>query len=398
MNKVEVFIENGWSKCLKHNTEDDGTLIGLPYPYTVPTVGYFDEIYYWDTYFTNVGLLASGHGDYAKGNVDNMLYLVEKYGFMPNGNRTYYLNRSQPPFLSEMVKDVYEAGAGDEWLKKAYKALKKEYAFWMNERISPIGLNVYGGKLSNFDGADDFISRTGYDPGDEREKLARHQIAVCESGWDVNPRWGLEAYNNAPVDLNSLMFLMEVNMQEFALRLGLSDEAEEWRKAHDTRKKRMIKYMRSNDGIMLDYNFETGKLSTIFSAASFYPMFVGILDKSDAEALVNKLDSLEEPFGISTCEKNDFPGSYQWDYPNGWACMQYITVMSLERYGYSDAAKRIAKKYIAMVDKVFDETGNLWEKYNVLDGSINVTNEYGLPPMLGWTAGVYLAFKSLFDK
>lgn len=395
MNKVETFIENGWSKCLKHNTKDEGTLIGLPYPYIVPTVGYFNEIYYWDTYFTNVGLIQSGHFDYAKNNLDDMLYLVEKYGFMPNGNRTYYLNRSQPPFLSEMVKDIYVAGADDEWLSKAYKTLKKEYSFWMKERISPMGLNVYGGELSSLDGADDFIRRTGHDPGIEHEKLAQHNIITCESGWDVNPRWGTEGYNYAPVDLNSLMFLMESNMQKFASRLGIIEESQDWENRAVTRKDLMMRYMRSEDGIMLDYNFEKDELSHVFSAASYYPMFAGMTDEKHAEILVKNIHRLEENYGISTCEKNDVLGSYQWDYPNGWACLQYIVVMGLIKYGYSDDAKRIAGKYIELVDKIFEETGNLWEKYNVTDGSINVTNEYDMPAMLGWTAGVYLAFKKL---
>lgn len=109
MNKVVKFIEENFSQTIRSNKEDNDTLIGLPYPYTVPCIDdMFQEMYYWDTYFTNVGLLIAGNLEQARNNADNMMYLIEKYGYMPNGNRTYYLKQSQPPFLFLMVKEVYE--------------------------------------------------------------------------------------------------------------------------------------------------------------------------------------------------------------------------------------------------------------------------------------------------
>ena len=115
----------------------------MPYPYIVPSVGHFDEMYYWDTYFTNKGLELCGRMQQVKNNTDDMLYLVKKYGFMPNGNRTYYLLQSQPPFLSGMVRDVYDYYKDTVWLSSAYDVLKIEYNFWMSKRITPIGLNCY---------------------------------------------------------------------------------------------------------------------------------------------------------------------------------------------------------------------------------------------------------------
>ena len=135
------------------------------------------------------------------------------------------------------------------------------------------------------------------------------------------------------------------------------------------------------------------------SAASFYPLFVGLAERENAEAIVGKLDRLEAEFGILACEKNDTEGTYQWDYPNGWACLQYIAVMGLDKYGYKTEAKRIAEKYVSLVDKVFEETGNLWEKYNVAEGSLNVNHESKkkMPAMMGWSAGVYLAASSYIE-
>ena len=144
---VKEYIEDNWDNTTRLFTEDDDTLIGLPHPYTVPRIeGKFQEMYYWDVYFTNVGLIKSGRLSQAKNNVDNMCYLINKFGFVPNGNRTYYLSRSQPPFLSQMVRCIYEQTGDIRWLDECYKALEKEYKFWENERQTPCGLNRYYGK------------------------------------------------------------------------------------------------------------------------------------------------------------------------------------------------------------------------------------------------------------
>lgn len=400
-NKVKEFIKENWDDCIKCNRADDGTLIGLPYPYTVPAVGHFDEMYYWDTYFTNKGLIIDGRPESAKYNVDNMLYLVNKYGFMPNGNRTYYLNRSQPPFLSEMVKDIYTFYRDPVWLFSAYSTLKKEYAFWQSRRCSELGLNYYDTDDQSDDNytaaAKMFGERTGFLPDIDSRKLGRHCLSTCESGWDINPRWNCDGYNFAPVDLNSLMFMLESNMSYFAeeLRCG---EKNLWQARADKRRKLMLKYMDDGNGLLLDYNFVTHHRSEILSAASFYPLFAGLADKRNAAALVKNINRLEAGFGILTCEKNNACGTYQWDYPNGWACLQYISIMGLDRYGYNSEAKRIARKYVTLVEKIFEKTGNLWEKYNVVNGSLDVNSEYGTPPMMGWSAGVYLAALEYADS
>ena len=124
---ITEFIKSSWEECIRYNPQDDGTLIGMPYPYIVPCRNdSLQEMYYWDTFFTCKGLVLSGRSDILKNCTDNMLYMVEKYGFMPNGNRTYYLGQSQPPFLSMMVKDTFDIYGDREWLKGAYETLKKE--------------------------------------------------------------------------------------------------------------------------------------------------------------------------------------------------------------------------------------------------------------------------------
>ncbi len=392
--EVREFIKNNWDSCIKENKKTEGTLIGMPYPYTVPAVGHFDEMYYWDTYFTNKGLEIDGRYEQARNNTDNMLFLIEKFGFMPNGNRTYYLNRSQPPFLSLMVRDVYEHYKDKEWLKNAYKGLKTEYRFWTARRGSPVGLSHYDYESSAWDHtnmANGFVQRAGFRPEVvEDYRLGRHFASTAESGWDITPRFGYEGYNCAAVDLNSLLYMLEKNLEFFAEELD-NGESESWGRYAEERKFCMNRYMLNEDGLFVDYNFASTTQSKIFSAASIYPLFAELATKEQAEAVVRNLDRLEAEYGMLTCEKNDAEGTYQWDYPNGWACLQYITVIGLDKYGYREEARRIANKYVALVDKVFAETGNLWEKYNVVEGNINVSNEYKMPPMMGWSAGTYLA-------
>lgn len=179
------------------------------------------------------------------------------------------------------------------------------------------------------------------------------------------------------------------NMSYFAGELK-NGETESWQQKAVSRKEKMLKYMDDGSGILLDYNFVTDSLSDIFSAASIYPLFVKMADKKHAEALVDKLCLLETDYGILTCAQNRSGGDYQWYYPNGWACLQYIAMVGLDHYGYRKEAKRIAEKFVNLVDHVYEQTGNIWEKYNVVDGNICVKNEYDMPAMMGWTAGVYL--------
>lgn len=399
MKKIEEYIAENWSDCIKENQNDEGTLIGLPYPYTVPAVGKFDEIYYWDTYFTNVGLLISGFSMQAKHNVDNMLHLVDKYGFMPNGNRTYYLNRSQPPFLSQMVRDVYEFYKDNCWLKLAYRVLEKEYDFWMNKRCQKNGLNVYAGEVIEDlieEIADNFAKRVKFKPSTGNRDITRHVLCTCESGWDMNPRWDVKGYDYAMVDLNSLLFLHEKNMEYFAGELGL-EETEIWGKRAKDRQSLMTKFMQNEEGLLFDYNVKEDNLSPVFSVASYYPLFAGAANKQQAQAAVDNLYRIEAKYGVVTCEKGNNEGIYQWDYPNGWACLQYIIVKGLLNYGYNEKAKEIAIKFSGLIEKVFEETGNLWEKYNVVEGNIKVKNEYAMPPMMGWSAGIYLELKRIIQ-
>lgn len=235
-----------------------------------------------------------------------------------------------------------------------------------------------------------FAQRVGTKlPYDDPEQITKHHIVHCESGWDINPRWGFDAFNYIQIDVNALLYALESNMSYFASELKNREE-NVWSERAAVRRTLMKKLFVTDDDLYYDYNFVTKQHSKVFSAGSFYPLLVRAATAEQAQAAKNALPRLETEYGVLTCEKNDVPGNYQWNYPNGWAPIQYIVIQGLLNYGYTEDAKRLAEKYVRLVDRVFEKTGNLWEKYNVVEGSINVTNEYEMPAMMGWSAGVYL--------
>ncbi len=395
MREVEQYIYDNWDKVIRENRADDGTLIGLPFPYTVPCAeGTFQELYYWDTYFTNVGLILSGRTNLAKNNVDNMLFLIERYGFMPNGSRTFYQYRSQPPFLSEMVKDIFDKTGDTAWLAEAYATLTREYAFWQKDRLTDTGLNRYYGQLTSFaDNADAICERLGIPlPTDaaEKERLGESAYSTYESGWDCTSRFALYAQDIVPVDLNALLYGMEKNMARFSRILGNGDEGR-WSQRAEQRRARMNAVL-WDDGVggFCDYDFRNKEKRTLASTAMFYPLFFGAADDRQTAKTVGLLPRLEFPYGLAGCEDREDVMGLQWDYPNGWACQQYMVIRALDERGYRVDAVRLARKYVALVEKVFRQTGSLWEKYNVTDGTVSVNKEYETPTMMGWSAGVYL--------
>ena len=408
MEEVNAYIAQNWDKTVRYVPHDRDTLLGLPKPFSTPGIsGSFQELYYWDTYFINVGLLASGRTEQAANNIENMFWLIDRFGWMPNGNRTFYLNRSQPPLLSQMVRELFQQTQDRAWLRdRAYPALQKEYRFWHTHRTAGNGLSRYAGEKTDdttiFDLGKALCERFGIAPPQNEEKLCSYGYAmqaVAESGWDCTSRFGTEAHLYTPVDLNALLYLTESNMEWFAGVLGRTEESEQWHTRKEARKEAMDRLLWDEGrGYYCDCRFPDGHRSQLLSVASFYPLFAGMCDRERAERVIATLPKLEMPYGIACCEKTDDLLGLQWDYPNGWACLQYLAAAALYRYGHERDARRIAEKYIGLVDRVFRKSGQLWEKYNVRTGEISGAKEYKTPPMMGWTAGVYVAFQKFLRE
>lgn len=430
MKELVEFIYKNWDNTLRYNPprgnkrfladqasfdrrgctkSDEKTLIPLPKPYTVPSISdVFNELYYWDTYFTNVGLILSGKLSYAKDNVENIAYLINTYGYMPNGNRTYYLTRSQPPFFSHMVKEVYLADGDREWLSEMYATAKREYDFWQSNRITESGLNRYYHNFDNSDkealrsSANIWSMRVNIPPAQDDEELlsyAENVRVVCESGWDCNSRFGLRTFDYNWIDLNSLLFGMEENMAFFAGELNLT-EKDVWLARANRRRTLMNELCYNSElGTFCDYDFKNKKQSDFLSLASFYPLWLGLATEEQAAGTVKLLPRLEQKYGVASCERRPDSMGLQWDYPHGWACLQYIVIEGLLRYGYKDDAMRIAKKYTGTVERNFLETGNIWEHYDTVTGKVSVTKEKSYQiTMMGWSAGTYLHAKHLLGE
>lgn len=412
ITQVRDYISSSWERTVRFNTEDHETRFGMPYPYTVPSPegGIFQEIYYWDTYFTNEGLLRDGRVELAKGNVDDMLYLVERFGRMPNGSRETFLNRSQPPFLSLMVNSVFEATKDTLWLASAYKTLEKEYEFWMSRRLSPVGLNMYSGNDASQTSLDEMLAYCGprlkedyYSKGlseEQLNKLSRDFVAECESGWDMNPRFDRRCGDFCPIDLNSLLYAYEMNFARFCRILGKDEGvAKSWEAAALKRKALIDELLYDpNKHQYYDYDYVRGRRSEVLSAAVFFPMFVGLSSKEQSKGVVKALKDLEFEYGIAACADEPYPYEYQWSYPNMWAPLAFVSVEALDRYGFRRDAHRIASKYVGLVVKSYKETGTLWEKYDVSKGVTSVGSEYDTPEMLGWSAGAFIVLSEYLMK
>ena len=394
--KVLEYIRENWSKCIRTTEEDTDFHLALPFQYTVPCIkNMFNGLFYWDTYFTNQGLIRIGQIELAKSNVDNLLSEVERFGYVPNANWRPLLTRSQPPYLSMMVRDIFEATGDREWLKRAVATLHREYDFWMRRRMTPTGLSRYfhnASREEQLEFYEEANSRLKFNADSEEKKvfLGIHYLAEAESGWDYNPRFDGRCSDFLPIDLNSQLYVYETNFAHFCRLLGQDGEAS-WLEKAAARKELINKYCwDSGRGQFMDYDYINGVFSKVRSLASFHPLWAGLATQEQAESTMRNLHFVESEYGAAVCERHEAPYLYQWDFPNCWPPLQFITIQGLNRYGFKKEARRIAEKYAGTVIRNFLSTGDLWEKYNSVDGTTNVADEYEMPSMMGWTAAVFV--------
>jgi alpha,alpha-trehalase len=293
------------------------------------------------------------------------------------------------------VRDIYEASQDKNWLRSAFATLKKEYAFWMEKRITPLSLNRHFHHSTEdqiFEFYEDVKNRINFSPKNREDILQNigHFVAEAETGWDFTPRFENRCADFISVDLNSLLYLFEINAACFGEALD-HDGKDLWLERAEERRLLLNQYCWDQErGMFFDYDFINKRHSPIASLATFSPLWTKLATKQQAKSIVENLRRFEFDYGVAACENSNQQIIYQWDYPNGWPPLFYITIVGLLNYDYFDEAKRIAEKYLRVVIKNFIATGDLWEKYNVVDGSINVKNEYEMPAMLGWTAGVFV--------
>ena len=421
---VVTHIKKLWP-VLKRNPDKEvegSSLLPLPYPYIVPG-GRFREVYYWDSYFTMLGLKESGEIKTIRDMVSNFAYLIDTYGHIPNGNRTYYMGRSQPPFFSCMV-ELLAGIQGDSIYQIFLPALEKEYAFWMDgvdklkagESYRRI-VKLKNGDLLNRYWDDSMVPRqeswredyiTTEKSGRNKIEMYKHLRAAAESGIDFSSRWfadnksivTIQTTDILPVDLNSLLYHLEWTIAKSKEING--DEAGA-KLFNDKAKQRSIlidKYFWNNKlTFYTDYNFKTLIRLNNITPAGLYPFcfinehpdYMSLLGKKIAVVIEAKL--LKEG-GFVTSINNT---GEQWDAPNGWAPLEWMMIWGLDRCGQKNLASLAAKRWIKLNNRVYRQTGKLMEKYNVTNLNKEAGGgEYGGQDGFGWTNGVLLKLINIY--
>jgi alpha,alpha-trehalase len=414
LNKsIEEHISNLWTVLTREPKHENSSLIALPNAYVVPG-GRFREVYYWDSFFTMLGLQVSKRVDLMQNIVDNFSYLLDKFGHIPNGNRTYYVGRSQPPFYALMIR-LLSVEKGENILIKYLPHLEKEYQFWMsgienltseNRANKRVVLLPNGAVLNRFWDENDSPRPESYKEDVELshksshkpEILFRHLRAAAESGWDFSSRWFRDAEDFSsihtteiiPVDLNCLLLYLEKTLSEIYTLKQDAENAVKFKMFVQNRKEAIQKYCWSeSQNFYFDYDFVKNTSKKHYTLAATYPLYFGISTKTQAEKVAQVLSDkfLKQGGLITTLTKTE----QQWDAPNGWAPLQWIAFRGLLNYDLGKLAQSIKSNWTKLNCKVFDETGKLTEKYNV-DDSVLATGggEYPNQDGFGWTNGVFL--------
>jgi alpha,alpha-trehalase len=406
---VVMHIKNLWSVLKRQQDQvvKGSTLLPLPNPYIVPG-GRFREIYYWDSYFTMLGLKESGENEMVENMVNNFAYLLSQYGHIPNGNRSYYLSRSQPPFFALML-DLLASVKGNYVYATFLPALTNEYNYWMDQSApTKHVVKMPDGSILNRYYDQDAIPRQEAYAEDyelaEKSKtdkltLLRNLRSCAESGWDFSSRWfadgkslsSIHTTSIVPVDLNCLLYHLEKVMARAYRESGNLLKAKYYDNIAERRRKAINKYCWSaTNNWYMDYNIETKMLSPEMTLAGMSPFFLNV---APGKRMAVAAAVLEKKFlkngGVITTLKNT---GQQWDAPNGWAPLEWITIAGLENYDQSALAKEIARRWATLNIKVFENTGKLMEKYNVVDTHLEAGGgEYPSQDGFGWTNGVLLA-------
>jgi alpha,alpha-trehalase len=397
------------------------SLIPLPNAYVVPG-GRFREVYYWDSYFTMLGLVESGRTDLVQGMLDNFAHLIRTVGHIPNGNRTYYLSRSQPPFFAAMV-GLYARATDTAEALRYLAALEAEHAFWMEGAADLSPGEARGRVVRLREGAalnrywDDRADprpesyKPDYELGQtlpqaERAVFYRNVRATAESGWDFSSRWmrdssdlrTLETTDLVPVDLNSLLYHAEQTiaaLRRFRGESGDREVAARFSQAAEERRRALLAAAYdSAGGYFFDLRWRTGERVTdrpTLAAAS--PLYFGLATPEQGRAVANRLErDFLAPGGFITTRINS---GQQWDAPNGWPPLVWLAIEAARRYGRADLADEARERWLALNRQTYRATGKMMEKYDVADLDRPAGGgEYPTQDGFGWANGVALALSA----
>lgn len=411
-------ITDLWPHLERRNLRNRGTLIGLPYSYVVAG-GRFSEQYYWDSYFTMLGLAADGRWDMVENIVKNNAYMIRKFGFVPNANRTYYLSRSQPPFFVHMVRLLARHQGRRSTLLEYLPYMLAEYRFWVRGRSKvsdqidtrayervvqmPNGVllnRYYDNKTTPRPESLREDMETAEEAGlHDSEKLYLDLRAGAESGWDFSSRWfadakeitSIQTTDIVPVDLNCLLYQLEMTIADTYQAILQPLLARKFRRLALRRSTTISKYMWSEEEQMfMDYNFRRGKNTTRVTLAGVFPLYAKIASTKQAAAVAGRIerDFLKKGGLVTTL----LDSGQQWDTPNGWAPLHWIAIQGLREYGHYALADKIKKAWISTCLETYRREGKMVEKYDVVTpDQPGGGGEYTLQDGFGWTNGVLAA-------
>lgn len=388
------------------------SLLPLPKPYVVPG-GRFREVYYWDSYFTMLGLAESDHWDKISDMVDNFAYEIDTFGHIPNGNRSYYLSRSQPPFFALMVELL--ATHDSDALKKYRPQMEKEYAYWMDgvDALQPGQANKRVVKLDDgailnryWDDRDtprpeswlDDVNTAKSNPNRPATEIYRDLRSAAASGWDFSSRWmddpqklgTIRTTSIVPVDLNALMFKMEKLLARASQESGDAASANKYETLATARQKAIESHLwNDKEGWYADYDLKSKKVRNQLTAAALFPLYVKAAAQDRADKVAAATSSrLLKPGGIATTTVNS---GQQWDAPNGWAPLQWVAAEGLQNYGQEKVSMDVTWRFLKNVQHTYDREKKLVEKYDVSStGTGGGGGEYPLQDGFGWSNGVTL--------
>ncbi|MFC3093132.1 alpha,alpha-trehalase TreF [Alteromonas sediminis] len=418
------YIECLWSSLTRQPSEqaNETSLLALPHPYIIPG-GRFREIYYWDSFFTALGLVDSEQMQLVVNMVDNFFYLQQTVHSIPNGNRTYYIGRSQPPVLALLVElilstpTLLRGNDRNNFIERSIVGLRNEYDFWMqgHDSLSPeknatkrtVRL-ADGTVLNRYWDENDTPRPESYFEDVEhannvKDKAAfwRNLRAACESGWDFSSRW-LESANSLtsinttsllPVDLNCLLYLLETKLAELYKETNNAGEMVKFKQAAKSRKTAILSvFWNDESGTFYDYNFVKQRHTDVLSAACFLPLYASLATHEQAARTVAKAKlSLIGQCGVHT---TNMQSEQQWDHANGWAPLQWFAFEGLSNYGFVDDANHVASSWCGMVEDFYKRHRCLMEKYN-LNNPLQFAygGEYDVQHGFGWTNGVTMALR-----
>jgi alpha,alpha-trehalase len=426
---VKSYIDSLWPKLEKQPDKLSlCSLLPLSHPYVVPG-GRFREIYYWDSYFTALGLNESGRQDIIQSMILNFIDLQDTLGCIPNGNRSYYNSRSQPPVLGLMVEmylqnfDKSQDEVKNQFLKQCVQGLDREYQFWMQGKERLIADTTAIKRVVKMPNGM-CLNRYWDDSAEPRPESYREDIeaaeniavkkrpdfyrnirAACESGWDFSSRWlgdlndlsTIQTTHIVPIDLNCLLHKLEMLLSQFYAELNEIDLSLKFSKYAQIRSDAINQYLWDEQSCFYyDFDFIQGQKTSTQSLAACLPLFSQIASKQQAKHIAHKLETSFLMEGGLVTTLND--SAQQWDAPNGWAPLQWFAVAGLTNYGFEPLTMKIMNRWLTTVEQQFISDNNMMEKYNVQHSRhVAKGGEYEVQHGFGWTNGVSLVFYKMSE-